>query len=97
MKPDGKPVLLSEMQAGTAKLLNDYQVDIEAMDDDAVAEIFILNQVTEWAFGNISHETIGNVPSSKIQMLVKELNELYKPSPLAVTNSGNSPKTPSLP
>jgi hypothetical protein len=83
MKPMGKAVLLSDVQAGRAALLNDYEIDMASVDEDEVAEIFVLNQVTEWSFGAVTSETItsNNMPSSKYEALKKELNELYKPAP----------------
>jgi hypothetical protein len=80
MKPRGKPVLLSEI--GTADLLNDYEVDTASVDQYEITEIFILNQVTEWSYGAINHDTIENMPDVKYQLLQKELNRLYTPSPL---------------
>ena len=83
MKPMGKPVLLSDIQAGRASLINDYELEMTAVDDNEVAEIFMLNQVTEWSFGSVTSEIIngGNMPSAKYEALKKELNGLYKPAP----------------
>lgn len=87
MKSIGKPVLLSELQAGKVALNNDYELDLNAVDDDAVADIFILNQVSEWSFGTVSRESIDNMPSDKYNLLVKELNGLYKPTPFPVKSN----------
>jgi len=87
MKLTGKPVLLSDVQAGKANVLNDYEIDLNAVDDDAVAQIFIMNQVTEWSFGDMNRETIDNIPEDKYKLLVQELNGLYKPAPFPIKNN----------
>ena len=82
MEPCGKPLLLSEVQAGTS-LINDFKVDIAKLDPDEIAEIFILNQVPEWSFGTVNKDTLDNIPAAKYELLKGELDRLYTPAPLA--------------
>lgn len=60
----------------------DGQPDLALVDDDDVAQIFILNQVIELSFGLVTRETLDNMPAVKYDLLVKELNRLYQPAPL---------------
>jgi hypothetical protein len=78
-------VLLSELEAAPqAQHKVDYKVDLLAIDQDKVNEIFILNQVAEWSFGPVDYDTLENLVSrEQYKALVKEFDRLYKPVPLA--------------
>jgi hypothetical protein len=82
-----KPVPLAEIEN------LDYEVDISAVDPDEIAEIIILNQVTEWSFGPVTKDTLDKMPNQKYLRLQKELDVLYKPVPLAAEgqNPASSP------
>ena len=84
MKLVGKPVLLSEVQEGKAKLLNDFEIDTLHVDNDALLDIYIKNQVTEWSFGERDIKSLADIADSKVKLLSQELNRLYQPSPLAL-------------
>jgi hypothetical protein len=49
--------------------------------DDVVT---LVNQAESWSFGTISKETIDNMPETKYQLLLTEVNKLYSQVPLAV-------------
>lgn len=62
----------------------DYEIDMDSIDNDAINELFIVNQVAEWSLGDISRETIENgMTREQYNKLVQEMDGLYKPVPLA--------------
>ena len=83
------PVNLSDIKADAPAAKPDYQVDFAGIDDDAINEIFILNQVTGWTFGPVDRETLDTkVTKEQYEILVRELDRLYKPSPLSKPAAG---------
>ena len=87
-KPEAKTtVMQSELEANpAANLAIDYEVDLLAVEQnqDAINELYILHQVPEWSFGPVDAEVLENrVTDAQYKALVKELNRLYKPSPLS--------------
>ncbi len=82
LKPRGKPILLSEIKTG-AELLTEAEIDFEKLDSDQNAEIILLNQTTEWSFGEVNQETLDNIPTSKYEKLIAEVDKLYSQPPLA--------------
>ena len=48
-------MLLSELQAGkTPPKEGDYVIDFDAIDNDAINDMYMLNQTAEWSFGPIT-------------------------------------------
>lgn len=81
---DGKVLLskLEEVDTTSPKL--DYLVDLRSIDDDTVNEIYILHQVVSWTLGSVDLETLNNkMTNEQYKKLVKEMDKLYKPVPLA--------------
>lgn len=65
----------------------DYEINLDAIDqaaNDAINELFILNQVVEWSLGPVTHDVIENgMTREQYNTLVQEMDRLYKPVPLA--------------
>ena len=80
---DGK-VKLSELEKMETLPDVDYIVNMTNVDNDAINELFIINQVVEWSIdGPVNHDTIDNkLTREQYKVLVKEMDELYKPVPL---------------
>jgi hypothetical protein len=78
-------LLLSELRAGKEPPKDgDYLVDFAAVDNDAINDTYILNQVREWSFGlPVTREAIDNMPSAAYKALVEGMDRLYKTVPLA--------------
>jgi hypothetical protein len=55
----------------------EVEVDLAAVDWDAVNDAIIVNQVKEWSFGTVSQETLDGLPETTRGRLVKEINRLY--------------------
>jgi len=85
----GKPAApdklrLSELEKMETMPESDFIIDMAAIDNDAINEVFIINQVAEWSFGfPITHDSIENMPALAYKKIVEEMDGLYKPSPLA--------------
>lgn len=89
-------MLASELDALADMPKLDYQVDLAAIDDNAVNELYIFNQVVSWSFGPVERgpdgsplnpELIKNTIDQKMtreqyKTLVREMDRLYKPLPL---------------
>ncbi len=90
--PDGKsPTLVIEdedkMKIEGAKSID---VDLLAIDWDAVNDAIIVGQVKEWSFGHVDQGTLDGLPESVRARLVNEANTLYgKQSPLLKGGDGN--------
>lgn len=77
-------VLASELEALADAPKLDYLIDLAAIDDNAVNEIYIFNQVAEWSFGSVDLPTLEmKVTREQYKTLVREMDRLYKPLPLA--------------
>jgi len=88
MKPVGKapsPVKMSDLERMETMPKTDYTIDLEAIDNDAINELFIVNQVQSWTIdGPVTHDTIERLMTrEQYKILVQELDRLYKPVPLA--------------
>lgn len=81
---DGK-VKMSELEKMETLPTVDYMVDMTNVDNDAINEIFIVNQVVEWTIdGPVDHDTIDSkLTREQYKVLVKEMDGLYRPVPLA--------------
>lgn len=73
---------LSELQAGKEPPKKDYIINFDEVDNNIVNEAYVLNQVKEWSFSEISAEAIGMLSREQYDALVKEMDRLYKPIPL---------------
>jgi len=82
----GRKMLLSELQAGkTPPKEGDYVIDFDAIDNDAINDMYMLNQTAEWSFGPIASATLEMMPSAAYKALAEEMDRLYKPVPLPKT------------
>jgi len=80
---DGK-ILLSELEKMETMPSTEFLVDMTNIDNDAINEIFILNQVIEWSLGPVDKDTLDTrMTREQYKILVKEMDGLYKPIPLA--------------
>jgi len=80
----GGKALLSELEQMETMPKADFEIDMSKVDDDAINEIFVLNQVVKWTFGAVDHETLETkVTREQYKALIKEMDRLYKPIPLA--------------
>jgi hypothetical protein len=80
---DSKGVKLSSLQAGIELVNPDYVVDFSKIDAEAVNRIYILNQVKEWSLGPVTPEVYDTLLlDADYKTLVKEMDRLYKASPL---------------
>lgn len=78
--PDGKPPTLTlqgedrkpKVEGGTT-----VEVDLAAVDYDAVNDVIIVGQVQEWSFGPVNQETLDSIPEDVRAKLVQKANELY--------------------
>jgi hypothetical protein len=85
----GGKVLLSELEAMAAPPKAEYLVDFAGIDDNAVNEIYILNQVVEWSLGPVDREGVDRrLTREQYKTLVKEMDRLYKPTPLPSAGEG---------
>jgi len=77
-------ILISELQAGKEPPKKpDYLIDFNEIDPDSVNRIYLLNQVKEWSLGPVDANTVDNLlTDDDYKALVKEMDRLYKPSPL---------------
>lgn len=77
-------VALSELEKMETAPKPDVMVDLSSIDNDAINEVFILNQVTEWTLGPVDKETLDRkMTREQYKRLVSALDEMYKPVPLA--------------
>lgn len=88
MKPVGAqkgPVKMSELELMETMPKTEYTIDMDAIDNDAINELFIVNQVASWTIdGPVNHDTIEHkMTREQYKKLVKELDALYTPVPLA--------------
>jgi hypothetical protein len=63
----------------------EFIIDREAViaHDDDINELYILNQVTEWSFGPVDHDTLDTkVTKRQYKTLVTEMDRLYSQVPL---------------
>ena len=66
------------------------EVDLKAINFDAVNDAIITGQVKEWSFGPVDQETLDGLPERIRGRLVKECNLLYgNMGPLAKGGDGN--------
>ena len=80
---EGK-VRLSELEQMETMPGPDFIVDMTNVDNDAINEIFILNQVVGWTLGPVDKQTLDYAMTrEQYKALVKEMDRLYKPVPLA--------------
>jgi len=77
--------LITEIQKLQSEINPDIPSDLAPI-LEANTEVIILSQVTEWSFGSVSQESLDNIPVSKYQKLSVEVDKLYQPSPLPVSN-----------
>lgn len=49
--------------------------------DSETEEIILLNQITEWSFGTVDKQTLEELPVTKYDKLLAEVNRLYTPRP----------------
>jgi hypothetical protein len=78
-------MLLSELRKGKEPPKDgDYLVDFGSVDNEAISEAYILNQVKEWSLGPmpITSEDIGMMSGVQYKALVEEMDRLYKSPPL---------------
>ena len=75
----GGPKLVVEEQGGTPKVQGGQTVDIDlaAIDYDAVNDAIIIGQVKEWPFGPVNQETLDGISEEVRGSLVAKCNELY--------------------
>lgn len=88
MKPVGKPagpVKMSDLERMETMPKTDYTINLDDIDNDAINELFIVNQVQSWTIdGPVNHETIEHkMTREQYKILVQEMDRLYKPVPLA--------------
>ncbi len=82
-QPDGQ-VKLSELEKMETMPEADFLIDAASIDNDAINEIFLVNQVIEWSLdGPVTHESIQAMPAMMYKKIVEEMDRLYKPVPLA--------------
>jgi len=80
---DGK-VLLSELERMETEPKSDFLIDMDRVDNDAINEIFVLNQTVEWTLGPVNRETLDRgMTREQYKAMVQEMDRLYKPVPLA--------------
>lgn len=91
--PEGKPPTLTlqgEDQKPTVEGSKVVEVDLAAVDYDAVNDTIIVGQVKDWSFGPVNQETLDNIPEDIRRKLVQKANELYGATgPLAKGGGGN--------
>lgn len=68
------------MQIRDEKKRMEQLLPILAMTDESSRAIdtIILNQVTEWSFGEVKQETLDNISRRKRDMIAQEANRLYE-------------------
>ncbi len=83
--PPSGPVKMTDLEKMETMPKTDYTIDLNAIDNDAINELFIVNQVVEWSIdGPVAHDTIENkMTREQYKVLVKEMDRLYTPVPLA--------------
>jgi hypothetical protein len=54
-----------------------FDVDLAAVDWDAVNDAIIVGQVAEWSFGPVNQETLDGLPESVRNELVAQADKLY--------------------
>jgi len=94
--PDGQePKLVVEGEEGKEKFkvegAKTLDVNLLAVDWDAVNDAIIVGQVKEWSFGPVvDHETLDGLPQTIRKGLVNECDRLYgKKDPLPKGGGGN--------
>ena len=80
---DGGKVLLSQLEKMETMPRADFLVDMSNVDNDAINDIFILNQTVEWSLGPVDRHTLDMLMTrEQYKVMVKEMDGLYKPVPL---------------
>jgi hypothetical protein len=80
---DGKAEL-SKLQELEVMPKPKFLVDTTLLDNDVINEIYILYQVRQWSFGPVDKQTLDyGLTDTQYAQLVRELDALYKPIPLA--------------
>jgi len=91
--PDGKGPKLSlegEDQKPKVEVSTKVEVDLKAIDYDAVNDAIIIGQVKEWSFGDVTQETLDGITEDLREKLKEECNRLYgTKGPLAEGGVGN--------
>ena len=88
----GGKMLLSALERMETAPNVDYMVDYAGIDNDAINNIFMLNQVVEWSLGPVDKETIDTkMTREQYKVLAGEMDRLYKPVPLAGGASSEKP------
>ena len=80
-----RDALIPQIQAIRDNPTTSLPAEIQAIIDDNT-EAILLNQTIEWSFGDVTQETLDNIPTSKYLRLTQEVDKLYSQAPL-VTNS----------
>ena len=90
MEPVGPTTIkMSDAEAGKKMPKVDYVLDVSKLDMHEVNELYILNQVAEWTYGPVTREVIENqLTRDDCLLLVREMDRLYQPIPLASRGSG---------
>ena len=82
-------VKMSEVEAGKKMPKVEYVLDVTKLDMHEVNELYILSQVAEWSYGPVTHEAVeSQLTRDDCIILVKEMDRLYQPSPLASRGNG---------
>lgn len=83
--PEGsRPTLVVEGEDLKVEGAKTVDIDLIAVDWDAVNDVIIIRQVKEWSFGPVTQETLDGLPKTVRDGLVNEANRLYaKQRPLA--------------
>jgi len=91
--PDGKApklTLQGEDQKPTVEGATAVEVDLGAIDYDAVNDAIIVGQVKEWSFGEVNQASLDSLPEGFRAALVAKCNELYGAAgPLVKGGGGN--------
>jgi len=89
---DHGKVLLSELEKMETDPKAEFLVDMTNIDNDAINEIFILNQVVKWTLGPVDKETLDRgMTREQYKVLVLEMDGLYKPVPFVKSASSGKP------
>jgi hypothetical protein len=84
---DADKLAIAQKDGTYEKLLLDDPALAEIM--NAIYDCIVVNQVQSWTFGDVSGETLKDVPESKYQMIITKCNQLYGgASPLAGNGAG---------
>jgi hypothetical protein len=74
-----------QSQLFNAKTNEEKRIILSQLPVDGDDIVTLLNQVESWSFGEVSQATIDNMPETKYQLLLTEVNKLYSFVPLAVS------------